>query len=445
MDIKSELLKPFGYLRGGVEPGHHKATAECETVKMSAPKTVVLPMLQHIGAPCSPLVKPGDEVFVGTKIGDSEKLISAPIHSSVSGKVKSVKEFALAQGVNMMAVEIESDGLMAPDPEIKPPVIEDEKSLVEAVREMGLVGLGGAGFPAHVKLMKNPDKPLDTLIINGAECEPFITADYRECLENTDDIVSGVYLLLKLMKFERVIIAIEDNKPKAIEKLLKISSDSEDKENRVRVMKMRTHYPQGAEKALIYTATGRKLGVGKLPADVGCVVVNITSVSAIGKYLKTGMPLVSKRLTIDGDLVNEPKNVLVPLGSSISDVLEFAGGIKADPYKLIIGGPMMGLAIENTAAPIVKQNNAVLALSEKTAYMPEAEACIRCGKCATACPMHLVPFHIAGAVNHGDSDEIKNLYADYCMECGCCAFSCPSKRPLVETMRRAKAILREKK
>ncbi len=445
MDIKSELLKPFGYLRGGIEPGHYKSTAEQETVVMPAPKTVVIPMLQHIGAPCSPIVKAGDEVFVGTKIGDSEKLISAPIHSSVSGTVKSVKEVSLAQGTKIMSVEIESDGLDTLDPNLKPPVIDSEEQLVSAVREMGLVGLGGAGFPAHVKLMKNPDKPLDTLIINGAECEPFITADYRECMENTEDIFEGVYLLLKKMNFERVIIAIEDNKPKAIEKLLEISSNSLDAENRVRVMKMKTHYPQGAEKALIYTATGRKLGVGKLPADVGCVVMNITSVSSIGKYLKTGIPLVRKRLTIDGDLANAPKNVLVPLGASIESVIEFAGGLKDEPYKLIIGGPMMGLSISDTGAPIVKQNNAILSLSEKMAYMPEAEACIRCGRCANVCPMHLVPFHIGGAVKSGDAEAIKNLYADYCMECGCCAFSCPSKRPLVETMRRAKAILRESK
>jgi len=444
MEKNIELVTAAAKIRGGIEPGHFKSTAECETVIMPSPSSVVISMSQHIGAPCIATVKPGDEVFVGTKIGDIDRLVSSPVHSSVSGKVKAVKEISLAQGLKTMTVEIESDGLDTPDPNLKPPVIDSEEQLVAAVRELGLVGLGGAGFPAHVKLMKQENKPLDTLIINGAECEPFITADYRECIENTEDILRGVYLLLKVMKFERVIIAVEDNKPKAIEKLLEVASHEEDIDNRVRVMKIKTHYPQGAEKVLIYTATGRKLPLGKLPADVGCVVMNITSISTIGKYVKTGMPLVRKRLTVDGDIVKNPCNVSVPIGTKIEDVIGFCGGLKAEPHKIIMGGPMMGSAIADISAPTVKQNNAILAFSEEFAKMPEIDPCIRCGRCAAACPMHLVPFHIAGAVKNEDAEEIKSLYADYCMECGCCSYSCPSKRPIVETMRRAKAILRNR-
>lgn len=444
MENKLELISPKGRVRGGIEPGHFKNTADSETLTMPAPKTVCIPMQQHIGAPCLPTVSVGDEVFVGTKIGDIDRLVSAPIHSSVSGKVTAIKEVTLSGGGKSTAVIIENDGKDTPNPDLKPPVIENEEQLLAAVRESGLVGLGGAGFPAHVKLKKQEDKPLNTLIINGAECEPFITADYRECLENTDDILRGVYLLLEIMGFERVIIAVEDNKPEAIRAMYDVISNERDKENRVRLMKIKTHYPQGAEKVLIHTATGRKLGLGKLPADVGCVVMNITSVSTIGKYLKTGMPLTRKRITVDGDIVKNPGNISVPLGATVNDVIEFCGGLNAKAHKIILGGPMMGAAIADTGVPILKQNNAILAFSEETAKMSEPIPCIRCGRCANACPMHLSPFHIAAAIQAGDIDEVDKLYANYCMECGCCSYSCPSKRPLVETMRRAKALLKNR-
>lgn len=439
-----ELSFPVKNIHGGAKPGHFKNTAECATVTMPPPKTVLIPMQQHIGAPCTPTVGVGDTVYVGTKIGDCDKFVSSPIHSSVSGTVSKITTAYLTGGMEVPAIEIECDGNQTPDPSISPVKVETEEDLTKAVRDMGLVGLGGAGFPTHVKLTRQPDKPLDTLIINGAECEPYITTDYRECIESPEDVYDGIYTLLKILDFKKVVIAIEDNKPKAIEQLLKISSDKKDAENRVTVMKLKSRYPQGAEKVLIYTATGRVLPQGKLPADVGCVVMNITSVAAIAKYIKTGMPLVSKRLTIDGGAVNEPKNVSVPIGTKISEVLEFCGGLKSEPEKILVGGPMMGFAIPHTDFPIVKQNNAVLCLTKSEAKTEEPLACIRCGKCAMACPMNISPFRVAGAIKRENTDDAEKFGAFYCIECGSCAYACPSKRPLVQTMRIAKQKCRKK-
>ena len=438
-----EFTKPFGFLSGGVHPPQHKDTAACETVFFSDVKKVIIPMQQHIGAPCKPIVSVGDEVFVGTKIGDTDQFVSAPVHSSVSGKVTKIGPAMTAGGRMVESVEIESDGKNTLDPEMKPHNPQNEKELVAAVREMGLVGLGGAGFPTYIKLTRQPDKPLDTLIINAAECEPYITADDRECIEHPDDIVDGVFTLLRLMNFERVIIAVEDNKPEAIRVLHSVASDRQDTENRVTVMKLKSRYPQGAEKMLIYSATGRKLPLGKLPADVGCVVMNVTSVSMISRYLRTGMPLTRKRLTVDGGAIKEPKNVLVPIGTPASDVVDFCGGFSEEPDKMIMGGPMMGMAVPSLDIPVLKQNNAILCFNKKEADMPPTATCIRCGRCAAACPMKLYPFRIAAALKREDIEGVSKLYADYCIECGCCSFSCPAKLPVTQTMRSAKSALKK--
>ncbi len=439
-----EIMYPVKKIRGGAKPRHNKHTENCATVMMPAPSKVTIALQQHIGAPCTPSVSVGDSVYVGTKIGDSDKFISAPIHSSVSGTVTAITTATLTNGVKCEAVEIENDGKGTPDPGLTPPTVENEQQLVAAVRQMGLVGLGGAGFPTHVKLMKQPDKPLDTLIINGAECEPYITADYRECIENPQDVIEGVYKLLEIMDFKNVIIAIEDNKPEAIRVLYDIAADGRDTDNRVKLMKLKSRYPQGAEKVLIYTTTGRKLPLGKLPADIGCVVMNITSVATIGRYLKTGMPLTSKRLTVDGDAIANPQNVMVPIGTTVKEVIEFCGGLKKEAKKIIVGGPMMGFSIADTEIPVLKQNNAILCFSKESAELPPIENCIRCGKCASACPMGLSPFHIAAALNRNDLDEAEKLGANYCMECGSCAHVCPSKRPIVQSMRTTKLKLRNR-
>lgn len=428
--------------KGGANVPHRKNTAEQESVVMTPPKQVTILMQQHIGAPCTPTVKVGDSVCVGDKIGDSESLVSAPVHASVSGKVSKIVDVRLPAGNSVKGVVIDSDGEMKISEGLKPPKVETKEELVAAARESGLVGLGGAGFPAHMKLNIPEGKKIDTLIINGAECEPYITADNREILENSWQILSGIYAVRDILNIERVIIGIESNKPKAIELLEKIAADKADENDSVRVLKLKSSYPQGAEKVLVRACTGRRVPPGKLPADVGCIVMNVTSVAFLASYLKTGMPLVTKRLTVDGSAIKNPQNVIVPIGTKISDVIEFCGGYSREPKKILMGGPMMGLALSDDSLPVMKQNNAILAFGEDEAKIPEPSACIRCGRCVSACPMNLVPPDISAAVKAKNAQLLQKLGVMTCMECGCCAFSCPAKRHIVQNMRLGKAIVK---
>lgn len=428
--------------KGGAKVPHRKNTAEQESVTMTPPKQVTILMQQHIGAPCTPTVKVGDCVCIGDKIGDSESLVSAPVHASVSGKVSKIVDVRLPAGNSVKGVVIDSDGEMKISESLKPPKVETKEELVTAARESGLVGLGGAGFPAHMKLNIPEGKKIDTLIINGAECEPYITADNREILENSWQILSGIYAVRDILNIDRVIIGIESNKPKAIELLEKIAADKADENDSVRVLKLKSRYPQGAEKVLVRACTGRRVHPGKLPADVGCIVMNVTSVAFLASYLKTGMPLVTKRLTVDGSAIKNPQNVIVPIGTKISDVIEFCGGYGREPKKILMGGPMMGLALSDDSLPVMKQNNAILAFGEDEAKIPEPSACIRCGRCVSACPMNLVPPEISAAVKAKDAQLLQKLGVMTCMECGCCAFSCPAKRHIVQNMRLGKAIVK---
>ena len=441
--LPAGILSAVKKVRGGVKVGHHKNTAETEVVRLPVPAKVVIPMQQHIGAPCEPVVKVGDVVAVGQLIGDTDKYVSAPIHASVSGTVTAIGEIKMPNGTLAKAVTIESDGEMRLWEGIKPPVVETREDLIKAVRDSGLVGLGGAGFPTHVKLNFPADKNIDTLVINAAECEPYITVDYRECIENSWDILSGVYTLKELLGFKQVIIAVEDNKPAAFDILKNIADHKFDINDEVKLMVLESKYPQGAEKMMVQSATGRKVPPGKLPADVGCVVMNVASVAFIARYLKTGKPLVSRSLTVDGSAVKEPKNVRVPVGTSISEVIDFCGGFKEDPCKILTGGPMMGLAIVGTDLPVLKQNNAILAFAHGDAVLKPESDCIRCGRCASACPMSLMPTNIVRAAKAKDVDMLKTSGITVCMECGSCAFACPAGKPLVQHMRLAKAILRE--
>lgn len=468
MAISEGILRPIKNISGGISLPHSKNTAEKPTVTMPAPSRVVIPMQQHIGVPCTPTVKRGDSVFVGTVIGSSDKYVSAPIHSSISGTVAEIGKMLLPSGNTCETVVIDSDGLDTPDPQLKPVSVSTPEELVKAAYDCGLVGLGGAGFPTHVKLTLSPEKPIDTLIVNAAECEPFITSDYRECVENTENILEGIFLIKDILKIDRVIIGVENNKPHAIEALVrlteratgkalgpdgsddekmqaiyKIASDERDSDDSVKVLKLKSHYPQGAEKVLIYTATGRKLPLGKLPSDVGCMVMNVTSISCLNKYIKTGMPLTRKTVTVDGDAIAEPQNVSVAIGTAVKDVIEFCGGYKKAPRKVLYGGPMMGTALPNTSMPIMKQNNAILSFSRKSAEKAVEQPCIRCGRCASACPMKLQPLEIEPALRTGDIERVKALYADYCIECGCCSYVCPSKRHMTQSMRLAKAALKK--
>lgn len=445
MAASEKPIRPAAHIRGGLRLPHFKHSAESATELLPCPEKVTIPMQQHIGAPCKPIVKKGDRVYVGTPIGESEQAFSAPIHASISGTVQEIRPFLLTGGATCEAVVIQSDGLMEPDPSLAPFPVETAADLVEAARASGLVGLGGAGFPAHIKLSPKGDVPIDTLIINAAECEPYITADYRECIENTEDILNAVYLIKTLMGIRRVVIAVEDNKPKAFDALLAVAADRRDTDNSVRVMRLKSHYPQGAEKVLIYSATGRRLPLGKLPADVGCLVMNVTSAAFLYRYITTGMPLVAKRITVDGNCLSAPRNLMVPIGTPIADIVAHCGGYTKQPAKILYGGPMMGIAVLNAEMPVLKYNNALLFLDRLAAEEKPELACIRCGRCARACPMRLMPMEIENAYRKNDPAAAEQLGVMYCIECGCCAYACPSKRRLTQTMRLTKAQVKKQK
>ena len=430
---------------GGAAVPHHKNTWDIPSSTMPPPEKVILPMQQHIGAPCIPTVKKGDHVYVGTVVGDSDAYVSAPVHASVSGTVTEITQVMLTGGQMTQAVVVESDGKMEKDPAIAPPPpITTKEELAKAARAAGLVGLGGAGFPAHVKLNVPEGKTIDTLLVNVAECEPYVTSDHREALENGRNVLEGVYHVKEILGVQRVIIAVEDNKPDVIQKLSEIADDPKrDPLDQVRVLPLKSRSPQGAEKVLVPACTGRKVPAGKLPADVGCLVMNIGSLSFLASYMRTGMPLTLKRVTLDGSAIAHPQNVIVPVGTPIKDVVAFCGGYTAEPKKLIMGGPMMGAAITSDELPILKQNNAILAFDQREAQLRQPTACIRCGRCVAACPMHLMPTKLEQAVERQDVEALQSLDIMTCMECGCCSFSCPAGRRLVQAIRLGKNYVRK--
>ncbi len=430
---------------GGAAVPHHKNTWELPTATMPPPERVILPMQQHLGAPCVPTVKKGDTVFVGTVVGDSDAYVSAPVHASVSGTVEELTTVMLTGGQMTQAVVIRSDGKMEKDPAIYPPAaITTKEELAAAARSAGLVGLGGAGFPAHVKLNVPEGKQIDTLIVNVAECEPYVTSDHREALENGKNVLEGIYKVKEILEVQRVLIAVEDNKPDVIQRLSEIAGDPQrDPLDQVRVLPLKSRYPQGAEKVLVQACTGRKVPEGKLPADVGCLVMNIGSISFLASYMRTGMPLTLKRVTLDGSAIAHPQNVIVPVGTPIKDVVAFCGGYKAEPKKLIMGGPMMGVAITSDELPILKQNNAILAFDEREAALRQPTACIRCGRCVAACPMQLMPTKLEQAAERKDTEALQSLHVMTCMECGCCSFSCPAGRRLVQAIRLGKSYVKK--
>ncbi len=408
---------------------------------MDVPKTVTIPMSMHIGKPALPTVKVGDAVKVGTKIGEADGRISSSVFSSVSGKVTKLAEYLLASGSTTTAVVIESDGEMTVDENVRPPVVNDRETLVSAIRESGIVGLGGAGFPTHVKLDVDPQR-IEYLVVNGAECEPYITSDTVTMLTRADDISYALGELKRCLGICKVVIGIENNKKKAIAAMREMAASLGDMS--VKIKSLPAVYPQGGEKVLVYHTVGRKIPANKLPIDVGCIVLNCTTLAAIGAYLRTGMPLVEKCVTVEGGAVKNPQNVIVPIGVSLNDVFEFCGGLTEQPSKIIYGGPMMGITAPNADCSILKNSNAVLALTAKEARLPKTTACIRCGNCVNTCPFGLAPASISAAYAKKDTEALKELCVETCMECGCCSFVCPANRPLVQVNKLSKQLLKDK-
>ncbi|MGM9522330.1 MAG: electron transport complex subunit RsxC [Oscillospiraceae bacterium] len=421
----------------GVRVPHRKHTAACAPERMPVPAMVTIPMSMHIGAPAEPVVKPGETVKVGQLIAKAGGFVSSPIYSSVSGKVKKLDDMMGSNGRFMKAVVIEPDGNQEPFEGIAPPEVKDFQSFVNAVRDSGVVGLGGAGFPTAVKLGVKDLSQIEAVIINGAECEPYVTSDTRTMLDDADSVWEGVQLLKKYLQAKRIIVGIEKNKPECIKKFSALAES----DSAVEVAALPSIYPQGGEKVLIYNTIGRIVPEGKLPLDVGAIVINCTTLAAIAKYIKTGMPLVEKCVTVDGSAVKEPKNVIAPIGTPVSDLFNFCGGFKSEPKKVLYGGPMMGIAMPSMDYPVMKNTNAVLALDEREATLPEPTACIRCGTCIDSCPLKLMPTEIESAYEKRDVERLAKLKVNLCMECGCCSFACPAKRTLVQTNKLAKALL----
>jgi len=433
-------MSVFGLFGGlsGVHVPHRKNTAVMAAVRMPAPDTVVIPMVMHIGAPAKPVVKAGDKVGVGQLIAESGGYISAPIHASVSGTVKKVEDIVLSNGRNASAVYIQSDGEMRPFEELTPPVINNLEDLVSAARASGVVGLGGAGFPTAVKLDVKDISRAEYLLINAAECEPYITSDTRTMLDKLDYLERGVKLLKKHLQPNEVIFGVERNKQEAIKALKSRFAG----ESGVRIAVLPSMYPQGGEKVLIYNTTGRIVPEGKLPLDVGVVILNVTTLAALEQYFETGMPLVEKTVTVDGSAVLEPKNVTVPIGTRLEELFAFCGGFKSAPAKVLYGGPMMGTAVPDLEVPVLKNTNAVLAFDEYDAELPEETPCIRCGSCVDKCPMRLNPPAIAKAFEQHDGAALNKYRVNLCMECGACVFACPAHQPIVQRHRLAKPMLR---
>lgn len=422
----------------GVHPPHGKHFTEDKKVEVLLPKgDLVFPMSQHIGAPCEPLVKKGDRVLVGQKIGDAKGFVSAPIHSSVSGTVKNVLTMPHPNGTKVTSIIIENDGLYEEAPEIKPRENYNEltkEEILKIISDAGIVGMGGAGFPTHVKLAPPSDKKIDTIIVNGAECEPYLTCDHRLMLENAKEIIEGLKIILKLFPGVKGFIGIENNKMNAV----KVMKEAAASESNIEVVVLKTKYPQGAEKQLIYAITGREVPSGKLPADAGCIVQNVDTVFEIYNAVAKGRPLMERIVTVTGEAVKEPKNLKVKLGTSFKELIEACGGFKEDPVKIIAGGPLMGITISTLDLPVIKGTSGILALTKAQAVLPEESSCIRCGRCVEACPMNLVPSTLDSFVKRREYEAFEENNGMDCIECGCCTLVCPAKRHLTQSCREGK-------
>ena len=422
--------------RGGIHPDDQKAATNKKAIEpMAPPKQVVLPVSMHIGAPAKPVVKKGDQVFLGQLVAEAGGNVSANIHATVSGTVVDVAPRPHPNGSKVLSVVIENDFQDTPDPSLHPLDMDamTQEEIINAIREAGIVGHGGATFPADVKIRSGLGKA-DTLILNGAECEPYITSDHRVMLEQTDDVILGIKILLKALGLQKAKLAVEENKADVfshVEKLLPADGSIE-------LCRLKTKYPQGAEKQLIFALTGREVPSGKLPADAGCVVFNVDTCATIARKFRPGMNDIRRIVTVSGSAITAPKNLEVRVGTSIGEVIEAAGGFKEEPNKILMGGPMMGVAQFDLTAPIFKGTNAILAFCGDEAKGSKTPSCIRCGRCVEACPMRLMPTYIYLYGEKGNLEACEKYDALDCIECGACTYVCPGKLPLVQGIRSAK-------
>ncbi len=430
--------------KGGIHPTYNKElTKEKEIEKVEAPSIMEIPLVQHIGAPAQPLVKAGDFVKMGQLIGACAGAVSANVHASVSGEVLSVEPKMQTAGM-VSTVVIENDGKDERDSGIQGIVSIDKLTtdeIINLIKDAGIVGMGGATFPTHVKLNPPKEHLIDTLIINGAECEPYLTSDYRVMVETPEDIVNGGRVLIKVLGIRKAYIGIEDNKPKAIRAIEQIIQNDETME----VAVLKTKYPQGGEKQLIKAVTSREVPSGKLPSSIGCVVINAGTVAAICKALISGMPLIERVVTVTGVGIKNPKNLLVRLGTPIRQVIEQCGGLAPDCKKLISGGPMMGIAQYTLDNSVTKGTSGILAVMESDDISENESSCIKCARCMDACPMGLMPLKIMQGIKGGHEDEAMEFNVMDCIECGCCSFICPAKRPILQYIRTGKAKMRLKR
>ena len=443
-------LKTF---KGGVHPQDQKHWTNKVSVTLHiAEGEVIIPLRQHIGAPCEPLVAVGDTVKMGQKIGESKSFVSAPVHSSVSGTVTAIKPHPHPGGGEEMCIFIENDGkdtlaegIKNWDLELTPNKMKEylktisPKTVVDKVREAGITGMGGAAFPTHVKLSPPPEVNISTIVINGAECEPYLTADHREMLENAQKIVLGAKMIKKAVSAVEVIIAIENNKPDAIEAMKQVCKDFSD----VKVGVLKTKYPQGSEKQLIQAITKKQVPSGALPSAVGIIVNNIDTCVAVAEAVVRNMPLIERVVTVSGDAVKNPSNLRTRIGVPFYKLIESAGGFIGDPKKVVMGGPMMGIAQNNLNAPVIKGTSGILAFKEPQTYGKEEGACIKCSKCVQVCPMRLMPNYLSVFAEAKNVDKLLEHHIMDCMECGSCAFICPQRRFMVQHIKAGKSLVKE--
>ena len=416
---------------------HCKSTQDMHSVRIAPPDSVTIPMSMHSGVPAVPVVQKGDHVYIGQLIAkEGEGRVSSPIHASVSGTVSEVSE---------KSISIKSDGKMEKDPEMKAPKLDTLDDFLDGCRKSGIVGLGGAAYPLHGKWEAVRKNKIDTVLINGAECEPYCTADNRTMVEDADHIKSGIEILKKFVGAKEYIIGIEANKPEAISHLTDVFKN----DSSVEVKTLESVYPQGAKQVLLWNATGKVVAAGQRLASLGVIITNVTTLAKMALYFETGMPLVDKCVSVDGSAVKNPSNIIVPIGTSFGYCLEACGGFKEEPRKVIEGGPMMGRTVASLDEPVVKATNGIVAMGEKEAILSEPSPCIHCGRCVEACPLNLNPVAFAKALSMEDEDEkealLKREDVAQCMECGCCAFVCPAHRPLVANNREDKRFMRSRR